>query len=301
MLQMQKRKNIYDEFMLDLQGQRQFKANTAKAYQSAINQIQKYMNEHEETIDTESISRYYVALMGSDLKKSTVQQRIIVLRAFANYLYQHGKLNHQLTFKSEPTLYRPVDRLSYLTTLEFYRLKQKIYSSQHFVDQTVFRNTVMVAVLVNTGLSSLEMSELVLGDVNMEQGTIRVSGTNGKQRMLYIADRPARTLIQQYLNQRVKHTDETAALFLNRQGRALSQWTVRNVVKQYLKRAGVKSNATVSTIQHSFIVDLMTKGATAMQVQNITGVSSMVTSQVYAPFAKAQPDNVEVLKQLNRV
>lgn len=298
---MQKRRNVYADFMLDFKGNREIKANTAKAYQSAINQIEKYMDDYAEHLDAESIRRYYGALLVSNLKKSTVQQRIVVLRAFTNYLYQHRLLNERLVFKNSETTYRPVDQLNYLSTLEFYNLKQKIYKNNCFRNDTDFRNSTMVAVLVNTGLSSLEISELMQDDVDVKAGTIRVCGTNDKDRMLYIADRPARTLIARYLGGRAREPGISSALFLNRQGQSISQWTVRNVVKQYLKWAGIKHNATVSMIQHSFIIDLLAKGATVTQIQNITGISSMVMSQVYAPFAKSQPGNVEVLKQLNRV
>ena len=53
----------------------------------------------------------------------------------------------------------------------------------------------------------------------------------------------------------------TGHLFLSRRGTKMSRKTIWQLVKKYLKRAGVQKNVTPHTLRHSFATHLLNHGA----------------------------------------
>jgi len=121
---------------------------------------------------------------------------------------------------------------------------------------------------------------------------ISVLGKGSKVRTVYFSERAIQAL-RKYLNKR-KDVDE--ALFLNYKPgiaktdktRRLTTKSIEDIVKKYVKIAGLPVMATPHTIRHSFATDLLTQGVDLRLVQEFLGHRNIATTQIYTHVTNKQ-------------
>jgi site-specific recombinase XerD len=99
--------------------------------------------------------------------------------------------------------------------------------------------------------------------------------------------------IRDYLKNR-KDIDE--ALFINYKPgiektgleRRLTTKSVEDIVKKYVKIAGLPIMATPHTLRHSFATDLLSQGADLRLVQEFLGHRNIATTQIYTHVTNKQ-------------
>ena len=135
------------------------------------------------------------------------------------------------------------------------------------------------------------MSELVrldLGDVDWGGREARVLGKGGKQRVV-IMGRPALRVLRAYVQQGRPHLAgqrSTSALFLNCRGGRLSDRSVRTIVSEHARVAGIEQDVTPHTLRHTFATHLLEGGADLRIVQELLGHSRLTTTQRYTHVSK---------------
>jgi site-specific recombinase XerD len=145
----------------------------------------------------------------------------------------------------------------------------------------------------------LRVSELVklnVDDINFETGEFSVIGKGRKVRTVYLSD-SARSWLQKYLATRA---DEFKPLFLRYSGKKmddndpdgnslrLTPRSVQRLVKKYVTRAGIATDATPHTLRHSFATGLLREGADLRSVQELLGHSNVSTTQIYTHVTNKQ-------------
>ena len=145
-----------------------------------------------------------------------------------------------------------------------------------------WRDYMMIALLYVTGVRRGELSNIQLNDIDTRQGLIRVIGKGNKERVVPVGEVTLGDLLD-YLKKReefVVSTDSrSTALFLNRDGEALSVRSVNRRVKLFGKGEGM--DFTPHTLRHSFATHLMENGADLMLIKEILGHASLSTTQKY--------------------
>lgn len=64
-------------------------------------------------------------------------------------------------------------------------------------------------------------------------------------------------------------------------GGQYSPKSVQNIFKAVLKKAGIKKNATVLTLRHSFATHLLDEGTDIRYIQELLGHKKLETTQIY--------------------
>lgn len=143
------------------------------------------------------------------------------------------------------------------------------------------RDAALLEFLYATGCRVAEAAGLRIDDVVLEARTARVTGKGGRQRMVYLNESAAHAL-QAYLRRRfaaLPASRSEPAVFLNPDGGALSDRSMRRVVARYRPYAG--KPVSPHTFRHSFATHLLNGGADIRTVQELLGHASLSTTQVY--------------------
>ena len=146
------------------------------------------------------------------------------------------------------------------------------------------RNKAILETMYSCGLRVSELVNLKLSQLYPEIGFIRVIGKGNKERLVPIGS-SAIKYIQIYNSTiRVHQTaqkGEEDIVFLNRRGKRLSRVMIFLIIKDLVKKAGIKKNISPHTFRHSFATHLVEGGADLRAVQEMLGHESITTTEIY--------------------
>jgi integrase/recombinase XerD len=131
-----------------------------------------------------------------------------------------------------------------------------------------------------------------VGDIAMEQGTLRCSGKAGRERLLPLTP-TAGTALEEYLDsargQLARGSSQaTEALFLNHRGKRLTRQGFWLILKGYAEEVGLH-DLTPHTLRHSFAAHMLSNGVELREVQELLGHASLSTTQIYTHMPDSQP------------
>jgi integrase/recombinase XerD len=146
------------------------------------------------------------------------------------------------------------------------------------------RNKAIVDTMYSCGLRVSEIVNLKISNLHLEVGFIRVIGKGDKERLVPVG-KSAVKFINIYKNKIRVHTRATTGnediLFLNNRGSKLSRVMIFLIIKNLVKKAGIKKNISPHTFRHSFATHLIEGGADLRAVQEMLGHESITTTEIY--------------------
>lgn len=146
------------------------------------------------------------------------------------------------------------------------------------------RNKAIVETMYSCGLRVSEVVNLKISNLHLEVGFIRVIGKGDKERLVPVG-KSAVKFINIYKNKIRVHVTPTAGsediLFLNNRGSRLSRVMIFLIIKDLVRKAGIKKNISPHTFRHSFATHLIEGGADLRAVQEMLGHESITTTEIY--------------------
>jgi tyrosine recombinase XerC len=268
-------------FLTALSAGRGYSPHTIAAYRQDLVQFAAFLEQEGcawSGVDRACARKYLAHLQRRALAPASVARKLAALRAFYAYLVRMDVLpTHPLRNLGTPKLphrlphYLSVDETVALLTAPDPHTPQGL------------RDRAILEMLYSTGLRVSELVGLDLGDIDWGQREARVLGKGGKERIVIIG-RPALRVLRTYLQQarpRLAGERTTPALFLNRLGGRLSDRSVRTIVSEHARVAGLEQDVTPHTLRHTFATHLLEGGADLRIVQELLGHSRLTTTQRY--------------------
>ncbi|MBI4913287.1 MAG: tyrosine-type recombinase/integrase [Acidobacteria bacterium] len=147
------------------------------------------------------------------------------------------------------------------------------------------RTTALLELLYASGLRVAELVGLDLGDLLLEERTLRVLGKGGKERLVPFHHAAGRVL-GDYLGYRKAFLEAhslppAAAVFLNQRGGRLTATSVRKLLQAALDHAAVRARVSPHALRHSFATHLLNRGMDLRAIQELLGHASLSTTQRY--------------------
>ena len=145
------------------------------------------------------------------------------------------------------------------------------------------RDRALLELFYSSGLRASELASLMLQQVDLQQGFLRVFGKGSKERFVPIGGR-ARDALEVYLVSGRPHLVRShtgSQFFLNHHGRALSRVALWMIVKAHARRAGITQPVKPHALRHSFATHLLSGGADLRAIQEMLGHASISTTQIY--------------------
>lgn len=143
------------------------------------------------------------------------------------------------------------------------------------------RDRAILELLYSSGLRLAELTGLDLGDVDLADQTVRVTGKGSKDRIVPVG-RMARRAVKNWLKSRAGLAEPgEKALFVSQRGSRLSRRTVQDRVKVWARRQGIDANVYPHLFRHSFATHLLESSHDLRGVQELLGHANISTTQVY--------------------
>jgi integrase/recombinase XerD len=161
------------------------------------------------------------------------------------------------------------------------------------------RDRALLETLYATGIRISEAVGLDLGDLDLEDGLLRVLGKGEKERVVPVG-RSARGALRAYLGDgrlqlraaRARGMPGSDAVFLNARGSRISRQACWTIVRRAGERAGVREHLSPHVLRHSCATHMLDHGADLRIVQELLGHATISTTQVYT---KVSPERLRAV------
>lgn len=219
-----------------------------------------------------------------NLGSASVQKHIVVLRGFYRYCKLKGYYD-DITYEVRGCKVQSTFKRQALSINDSKRLLLK--AKRRAKDVLGKRNYAIVALLLTTGLRSIEVQRANVDDIDIVDGeqVLFVMGKGHDAKDAYVKLSPeVYEIIQDYL---VSRDNENEALFLTHNKKAesdrLSTKVIRSAVKELLISIGYNSKAySVHSLRHTFATTALLSGASLLETKEALRHSDVSTTQIYA-------------------
>ncbi len=216
---------------------------------------------------------------------ATAAKKLAILRRFLMFTFMAGATTvnpESLKFFAKSPRVRQDPAYNVLTEDELSRMLAASRASN-------YRDYVMLAVMAGCGLREAEVVGITIGDFREAadaQIFLRVLGKGEKIRNVPISPDLWR-LVQRYvlLTERsfTSHPDSRKPLFTSRVGRdkALTTRSVQNIVKKYVRAAGITKAISPHSIRHTVGTNMAVNEAPLLVIQQFLGHTDPKTTMRY--------------------
>jgi integrase/recombinase XerC len=148
-------------------------------------------------------------------------------------------------------------------------------------DALTLRDRALMELLYSSGLRLAELCALELGDVDLRDATVRVTGKGNKTRIVPVG-RHAREAIAAWLKRRTEMaTAETTAMFVGVRGERIAPRVVQQRLDHWALAQGIGFKVHPHMLRHSFASHLLESSGDLRAVQELLGHANISTTQVY--------------------
>ena len=299
---MEKAKDIItlvNDFLLYLETEKNYSANTVKSYERDLYELERYLAEYEgdyvlddiDNLEYLMMRKYMGYLNSRKLAKSTIARKLGACRSFYKYL-----LRKQIVDSSPPSEVTIPKKEKKLPKFLYYDEMEALLMAPGN-DLWGLRDKAILELCYAGGFRVSELVGINLGDINRNGRFVTVLGKGNKTRIVPIGkaallaiDNYQQSMKKAYREEKIKFMPDfgfDAPLFLNQRGGRLTTRSVQNIVKKYVEQAAIKKKISPHGLRHSFATHLLENGADLRSVQELLGHVNISTTQIYTHVSKS--------------
>lgn len=229
---------------------------------------------------------------GIGLANATLQQRLVVVRLFYDFLIEEGRRNTNPVGRGRYTPgrgfggHRDRSLIPRFTKLPWIPTDAEWQQILAVARREPVRTRLMLALAYDAGLRREELCSLRTDDLDPAYRTLRVRAETTKNRRARVVpySAPTGTLLQAYLTHRRELSTARGLLFLSESRRNRTQpitlWTWSKVIRALAVRAGV-SRFSTHTPRHLCFTDLARSGWELHEIARFAGHRNPATTLQY--------------------
>jgi integrase/recombinase XerD len=262
--------------------------NTLSAYTSDLTALDRWLRGRRGSLRAatrEDLQAFLGASLERGARPRTAARMLSSLRRFYRYLVRESLITADPTELIEsPKLGRPLPK-----SLSEEQVEQ-LLKAPDVGDARGLRDRAMLETLYATGLRVSELVGLTLSQVGLTQGVVRVIGKGNKERLVPLGE-VAVAWLTRYLGEAraalVKRR-VSDALFTTARGGPMTRQAFWRNLRQYARRADIRTPLSPHTLRHAFATHLLNHGADLRVVQMLLGHADLSTTQIYTQVARAR-------------
>ena len=226
-------------------------------------------------LDQPQIRRYIAWRHRSGVGGRTLQRELSSLRSLYRWLLREGRVpNNPAVGIRAPKTPRKLP-----ATLDADQLC--VLLDRPIDDLLAIRDTAMIELFYSSGLRLSELVSVNLGDIDMADAALRVTGKGDKTRVVPVGTQ-AREAVAYWLRVRANlAAGDEPALFVSSRGNRIHPRTVRTRVAQWAQEQGADRHVHPHLLRHSFASHLLESSGDLRAVQELLGHADISTTQIY--------------------
>ncbi len=266
------------DFLTYLEKEKRYSSHTISAYREDLETFFEFLEGiGPEKVTKEDIRLFLGHLLRHGMARRSVARKLASIRAFFKYLLHRGVMEKNPAW----TLRAPKieKRLPHALPMEGVIRVLDSIPSQKILD---VRDRAILELFYGSGIRVSELARLNLQDVNLEQGSIRVYGKGGKERIIPLG-KVTVSVLKTYLEVRHAFSPSSgeSAFFLNSRGRRLTTRGIQLLVWKRFSPFIHQGTLSPHLLRHSFATHLLEQGADLESVKELLGHASLSTTQMY--------------------
>lgn len=286
--------DIVRRYLQYLRLERAYSTNTLDAYSKDLQKLLNYYS--DKGIDFRTVTLQELDIFAGTLRDNGIsprsQARILSgVRSFYRFLVLEREMEQDPTELLEsPKIGKRLPQV--LTVDEIDRILSVIDRST----PEGVRNHCIIEVLYSCGLRISELTGLLVSNLYLDEGFIRIRGKGNKERLVPISQRAIDELgvwldLRNHIEIRKGYEDH---VFVSKtRGKALSRISLFVFIQRYAAQAGISKEISPHTFRHSFATHLLQGGANLRAIQDMLGHENLATTEIYM-----QVDTTHLREQL---
>lgn len=235
----------------------------------------RYKKTEVEAVDWLFLEDWVRHLKDAGRAATTINLKLQAAGSFFEYLMRLGQIKHnpRKDVRSQKVVRKVPE---YFTEANAKDILKKVKKK---LDLAVLET------LYGCGLRNAEVCGANVHDVLWEEAIIRVTGKGDKHRLVPIPV-PCLKALKAWLPERRKRLEQwqrpvADALFINRDGRRCTEYTMQRIVKDAAKRAGVDRRVYPHLWRHTYATHMYNNGADIRALQELLGHGHIQTTEIY--------------------
>ena len=224
------------------------------------------------------IRSWIVSLAESEYSSRSIHRKISSLRAFFRYLRRNGIVSHDPFEK----VVLPKAEKSLPVFVEEEALDLLLDGIDFKNDFIGIRNRTIIEMLYLTGMRRAELTGLRNNDIDLDEGTVRVTGKRNKQRIIPLLGQ-FKGRLKDYIRARDESFPGTESgwFFLSNKGNKMYEKYVYNIVRRYLSLVTTVDRKSPHVLRHTFATHMLNKGADLNSIKEFLGHANLSATQIY--------------------
>ena len=215
-----------------------------------------------------------------------MKRKIASIKAFFHYLEQKDKIQVnpfkkiQVRFR-EPVILPKTIPLQTIETLLATIYDKRCNAKTNYQRRNALKDAAIIELLFATGMRISELCSLKKSDINLHEGTVLIYGKGMKERCLQIGNNSVIDILIEYKNEFQSEIKNCMYFFPNKSGNALSDQSVRRMIRRYASFASIDLHLTPHMFRHTFATSLLEADVDIRYIQEMLGHSSINITSIY--------------------
>lgn len=158
------------------------------------------------------------------------------------------------------------------------------------------RNAAIIELLSCTGLRISELCNIRNGDINLYDGSLKISGKGSKERIIHIGNKNVIDILKQYYAFNSDRIEKAEWFFLNKVNGRLSDQSIRKMLNRIEVNLNLATHITPHMFSHTFATVLLDKDVDIRYIQKILGHSSISVTQIYTHVSNIKQKEILINK-----
>jgi len=283
---------VIDEFIDHLWLEDGLSKNTLNSYRFDLELFSGWLTKILQTniLDVSQADiQQYLSFKFPTSKSRSISRLLTTLRRLFRYLLRENKV------KIDPTLeiMSPKIPKSLPKSLSEEEV-DLLLNAPNIKNFSGLRDKAMLELLYACGLRVSELVNILLTELSMTDGIIRITGKGSKTRLVPMGEE-AVDWIKKYIDEGRKNIlklKTSKYLFVTIRGSAMTRQAFWYLIKRYSIIAEIKKPMSPHILRHAFATHLINHGADLRVVQILLGHSDISTTQIYTHVARERLKNI---------
>ena len=292
---LQRQIDAFAEYLLD---ERRSSPRTVDTYVRDLQSFREHVIAEGLSPDAQALDivalRGFLAELFRTNQPSTMKKKVSAMRSFFRFLLKRGMIdrNPAAGLRSPKV---PTGLPRFLTVDQAFRVMEAPPKEDGRQERLRARDRALLETLYGTGVRVGELASIDLDDCYLSEGSVRVLGKGGKERLVPLGEESL-SWLQKYLQESrpaLMRGGDCPQLFVTSRKAGMTRQAFWYAIRKYAVAAGIGQKVSPHVLRHSFATHLLNHGADLRVVQLLLGHSDLSTTQIYTHIAR------EGLKQLH--